>query len=423
MKQMRTVPKYVFRIGLINIVFTIISILGVGWFYSYPDIIESEIVLTSTPPPINVLSKSSGYIDSIFVNEGEYIKEGQTLAVIQDNTNYHQLMKIDKFVDSCLNISNPFDYLHLNLPIFTNTGELGDVYLSLYNEFSLLVTELKNSNVISQINSINNEKELVESLNKIILDEMMLYNQENDLVQFNYKRENELYNNGIISQRQFELEKIKIIQQEEKNKQIKRRYLDNKKLINNLDKSSNQLINDRELLINKKLVDLNGAMIKYKLKFNDWIEKYMIKAPYEGFITYSLFDNEDLYVHKDDIVFTIIPSDTISNIHADCFVPARAFGKIDKGSRISIRLSAYPYQEYGSIDSYIEKISSIPILKERNNQPLYLARVHLSNPIITNYQDTIPFKNELRGIGRIITKERNIFDRLFDKIISPLKNG
>lgn len=85
--------------------------------------------------------------------------------------------------------------------------------------------------------------------------------------------------------------------------------------------------------------------------------------------------------------------------------------------RANIRLDGYPYQEYGVLPG---RVSSIALAPE---QETLLLQIDLPDSLITAYGRTIPFTQELSGNARIITEDRRILDRVFDRLLSLLKNN
>ena len=114
---------------------------------------------------------------------------------------------------------------------------------------------------------------------------------------------------------------------------------------------------------------------------------------------------------------TVIPGKGAGQVIGKAFLPALNSGKVQTGLRVNIQLDGYPYQEFGVLPGKVERIAPVP------EQETYLLEIELSDSLLTSYGRTIPFSQELSGTARIITEDRRILERVFDQMISLLKNN
>ena len=115
---------------------------------------------------------------------------------------------------------------------------------------------------------------------------------------------------------------------------------------------------------------------------------------------------------------TILPTEGVGEIIGNALLSSSGFGKVTDTSTVFIRLDAYPYKEFGSIKT---SVKSLPISPQ--NDGMYLVDLAIEseisdNKIITTSNDSIPFRQELEGIARVITQDRRILERLFDEILA-----
>src|SRR5579872_1814908 len=88
-------PSWLIRRG---ISLTGIILLGIGiaaWFFKFPDVIASKIVISSGNPPIKLVARSSLPIQLIFVHNDEAVTAGQTLCVLANSAVYGDIRKIN----------------------------------------------------------------------------------------------------------------------------------------------------------------------------------------------------------------------------------------------------------------------------------------------------------------------------------------
>jgi hypothetical protein len=113
---------------------------------------------------------------------------------------------------------------------------------------------------------------------------------------------------------------------------------------------------------------------------------------------------------------TIVPQGGVGEMIGKALLPAANNGKVDEGFEINIRLDGYPYQEFGVIKATVKSKSILP--QDGN----YLVELKMPDSLITTYGKPIPFQQEMGGTGNIITKDRRILERVFDKFLNLSKN-
>src|SRR4030042_4698575 len=82
-------------------VFMLILLLFASVFH-YPDSIKSGIVITTENPPVSLMARSTGNIQKIFVTDNQLVNSGDLLAIINNPSNFNDVMKIKKWTDSII---------------------------------------------------------------------------------------------------------------------------------------------------------------------------------------------------------------------------------------------------------------------------------------------------------------------------------
>ena len=60
-------PRWIIRAGISVILLVVIALLIGSWFFKYPDVITSQITLTTENPSASLKAKSSGKITDLFI--------------------------------------------------------------------------------------------------------------------------------------------------------------------------------------------------------------------------------------------------------------------------------------------------------------------------------------------------------------------
>jgi len=81
---MNRIPPAILRYGITVLLVIIATLLIVSAFFSYPDSIDTEFVLTTQTPPAYVIAKTSGRIEDIYVHNKQSVHRGNILGIIEN---------------------------------------------------------------------------------------------------------------------------------------------------------------------------------------------------------------------------------------------------------------------------------------------------------------------------------------------------
>ena len=141
-----------------------------------------------------------------------------------------------------------------------------------------------------------------------------------------------------------------------------------------------------------------------------WEQAFLLISPIEGTVTFNSVWTNHQFVTTGDKVLAVIPKQ-LGALVGKVQLPAEFSGKIRIGQRVNIKLTGYPYMEYGTLQGMVETISLVP---ENNN---YTIDISFPVGLKTNTGKILNFTGELSGQAEIITDDRSLFER----ILSPLR--
>ena len=122
---MGQVPSWIVRWG-ITVLFAVVLTLVVGsFFFRYPDVIEAEMTLTSRNPVTEVVARSSGKVSRLYVSNGQEVKEGLPLAVIENTAVTEDVFRLKKLLARYAEEPERFGYYLLQ-----DVWQLGDIQSS-----------------------------------------------------------------------------------------------------------------------------------------------------------------------------------------------------------------------------------------------------------------------------------------------------
>src|SRR5579859_606253 len=88
-------PSWLIRRGISLTGVILLSIVIAAWFFKFPDVIPSKIVISSGNPPVKLVARSSLPIQLIFVHNDQQVTAGQPLCVLANPAVYGDIRKIN----------------------------------------------------------------------------------------------------------------------------------------------------------------------------------------------------------------------------------------------------------------------------------------------------------------------------------------
>ena len=133
-------------------------------------------------------------------------------------------------------------------------------------------------------------------------------------------------------------------------------------------------------------------------------------SPVSGTVTFTKYWSENQSVGRDEPVLTIVPTDQC-NFIGRIFLKMQRSGKVEIGQWVNIKLSSYPYLEYGMVRGKIKTKSLV------TSGDTYVIEIELPYGLKTLYNRQLDFTQNMQGTAEIITKDM----RLLQKIIDPFR--
>ena len=400
------VPHWMIRWGTVLIFVIIFMLFFVSWFIKYPDVVNTEIVITTNIPPEKIVSKSSGRIEAILVKDKSIVAKNSTLAIIENTANYKDVFLLKKIVDQ-YDINNPEKAFPFDLLKNTQLGEIESAFAVFQKDYQaeqlnkdLQPFAVENRAQVSEKVQIKERLEILQQ--QKVINESELQLQKNEISRFET-----LFNKGIISAQEMEAKKLGYLQAQKSYKslltsisQLKSSLIDNSKL------SRNSQISGTKEEVN---LGRNMAQSFYQLKkvIKDWEMAYTLKSSVSGVVTFLQVWTENQTINVGDNVFSIIP-DTKNGFVGKVKAPALNSGKIKVGQVVNIRLANFPDREFGVLKGKIRNISLVPD-KDGNFESLGFVKINQlkdneSGTIMGVSEHSTAFLKHLEKLGLILGK-------------------
>lgn len=404
-------PGWLVRWG-ISVFVGIIAVLIIGSsLFMYPQIIEAPITVTTEQPPVWVIAKSSGKIDSIYVVNKELVSNGQIIAVIHNTAKVQDVLYLKELLEK-----TPIE----NIKIIQKELQLGE----LQDSYSQLVKALQEYEVFEEERIYDlREKAAYEEIKnqKMYLNQLLvqnnLYKESYYISQNRCSSDSILYEMKALSAKEYEQS---LMQKNEDKTRCNQSNLDIINISIHL-AQLNRTIKEYTAEEKREQTGFQTTIMRLSNQLKSsillWEQTYLLRAPVTGLVNYSGFWSKHQYINAGEQSFAIIPHSP-GNIIGKCKVPVSGIGKIMPQQEVNIKLDGFPYMEFGTIRGVVENISLIPLRIEQPLKVEYINWVEICiNDLSTTYGKTIPFTGELTGIAEITTKEMSLLEHL----LSPLK--
>lgn len=404
---MGQMPRKIIRWGNVAIFIIFLICLVLSWVVRYPDRIPAPVEITTVNPPVVMVSKITGRIADLYVNDKNEVKKDQILAVMETAADISEIRRLRETIDT---LSQPEKAAPGSLPEFRGLGEIQEfwstfiVNLSDYNNYIL------NDFYGNKIRSLNDEINGIRGyLGKLSIKEK-LYSENRTLGSRKYSRDSLLRTNGVYSESDLESSKQALLKINIDLQQV--RLDQSEKSIELAERM--QLLQDYKIKRveekEKYLTLLREAFQNLRARLAIWENTYLLISPVDGVVTFTRFWSRNQTVGRDEPVLTIIPynpGEYIGRIN----LKMNRSGKVKKDQVVNIKFSGYPYLEYGMVKGIIRSKSLV------TSGDAYILEVYLPNGLITLYGKKLEFTQNMQGTAEIITDDL----RLLQKILNPFR--
>ncbi len=404
-------PGWILYWGMVMILIVTAGLLALSWMVKYPDVIPARITLTTENPPVRVVGRADGKIAELFVADGAVVEAGQEIITLDNNAEKKSIEQLEKFLKNISQQNIPLD--KINPPTNLELGDLESDYANFVRQWSAYRFDLEGATVDKKATIIQRQIEQVQSLNEALRQQENTLREMMAVAEKKRMRQQDLLTDGSVS--------VESVEAAEEAYLIARGNLESlqNQLISNNIKIEELQLTVLDFKEGKKNTDydqslgVNEGLAGLKEAIKAWKRKFIITAPIAGKIATTRILAAQQFVKENEIILTIVPASTEEKLIGRALLPRRGAGKITSGMPVNIRLDGFPYQEFGAVKATVAQVSLVP---EVDGQ--YLVMVDMPKTMVTTYNKLIPFQQEMQGTANIITEERRIITRIFDKVLS-----
>lgn len=408
-----TPPAWLIRWGTTIVFFVVIGIIAVSWFVKYPDIIQSQIMITTPNLPTGVVTRSSGYLSKLLVEDGEMVKAGQQLVIMESNEKMEDVLELEAELKNIQDKSSRITRLQpdRNWKLGKFQGGLSRL-MQIQKEYKMTLSKRFDLRKIEQL-----ERQIgqTESLKKELLKRKKNQKKVLILATEEYEINKKEYNLKLISLKDFNQKEAAYLQQKQSYDDLKSQIINFDIQIANIESQIAETEGNTETQNSNKIILVEESVNELLSAIDTWKKQYILEAPISGKVSLTIFAEERQLFETGKEVMTIVPTKK-SRMQGIAKLPIAGSGKVEIGQNVNVKLAGFPYHEYGIVRGKVENMSAIP--REGN----YDIIVSLPKGLKTSYNKDLRFQQQMEGVAEIITKERRLIERIFEQLISVFKN-
>lgn len=401
-------PRKILRWGTTVMFSIFVLFILFAWLIRYPDTIPAPVEITTENPPVTLVSKITGRIKHLNISDKGKVSKGQVLAVMQTAATINEIEKLRKFTDTVTRVNA------LSIESVSEMAELGEVQIY-YGTFRKALLEyqnfIKNDLYGNKISSSREKLSQIAIYLKGLRQSEKLYSENLVLDSIRHQRSLSLFKADTV---------IPAGELDKSEQTFLKQKIDFNSIRNEISAKIIDQTNEEELLkeyslkkteeMEKLYSSLNESFGNLKAQVKIWENDYLLISPIGGIVTFTKFWSENQSVNKDEPVLAIVP-DNPGKYIGRIYLKMQRSGKVKPGQDVNIKLSSYPYLEYGMLKGKIKTKSLVPA------GDTYVIEIELPSGLTTLYNRKLEFNQNMQGTAEIITE--NI--RLLQKIVNPFR--
>jgi len=404
------VPSWLVRWGITCIAGTLLVMLAVGSFVRYPEMVRGRAVLTTHRPPVRLVSRVGGEVKYLFVADGERVRAGALLAVLNNPADHRDVLRLARHLDGEGGA----------LPGLS----LGDVQPA-YAEYVRSVSDLHSFEAgryyHDKAAALGSEAEVQRRLGRTLEQEHALRQAELRIADRERARSRELAARGLLSPAEVE--------------RAEEAYLQKQRMVG---EGNNQILNSELQTTQRRaaLLDLEQTRAEELRRFQvaartatanlraeiaEWEQAYLLTAPSAGRVSFFKPLSQNQFIAANETVLAVVPDGgaVIGRVQ----VRESTAGRVRVGQRVILSLDAFPPGEFGTLQARVQSVSLLAFREDGKDDPVYLVDLALPGGMVTTYGKTIPFRPEMPADARVVTAERSLIGRVFNHFRELVDGG
>ena len=410
---MSGIPGSFLKWGLFIFFAIILILIGGSYFIKNPEVVTVPVVITTQNPPVALVAKTGGEIEKLFVTEGSVITKDEVVALIGNTCDYEDVKKLNLFLSV---LDDKSDWIEIvktqQPPPDLSLGEIQSNYSGFQKEWKQMKDYLEQGYIPDKFTLL--EKQIVKKTeyNKELVKQEKFLTEDLALSKSSFNRDSTLFRKDSysISAKEYDKSRQAYIQKLYSFSVFSASLKSNEADFLRMKETRLDLQVQYEKEVKQYILTMEESFQLLRSSISQWEERYSIVSPVAGRVTLNRFRTENHIIKAGETLATVIPNGP-ADIVARAIIPISGFGRIEIGQTVNIKLSGFPYMQYGVLKGRIYSLSQVP------GEGGFSADIELTGGMTSTYSEKIRFIHEMDGTADIVTKDI----RLINRFINPLK--
>lgn len=414
---MGQIPPKILRWGITVIAVLLIGLFAGSCFFKYPDTLTADITVTTTTPPVELYTMSTGKLEYVNAKSLQHVEAGDILAVVESTADYRDVEYTDRTVcqwsEGDLSEEQLFRQLHKQR---LSLGDIQPAFASFVNALSNHIHHCKENYYPSKMDIRSRLGQQRSNMNKERGSEFAIHRQQADIAVKMYLRDSALFAMKLISEEEFNNAENNYLQSRQTavndanaQSQIKMEQLQDQDAMIDL---KQQYWNEKaqtEMELASSHEQLSNAIKQYE-------RNYVLRTPIAGMVNMMGQWKTHQFVESGTLMVIVMPDGKLVSI-GRARLPAAGAGKVKVGQQVKVRLSNFPDTEYGYVKGIVTAVSDIPD-KDSN----YFLEISFPEGLSTNYGKILPPLKQMVGSAEIIVKDKRLIENILEPIGKVLRD-
>lgn len=404
-------PSRIWHRGILLVLVIFISLMVIAYFVRYPDVIEMPVYINDAQPAIEVKTSVGEELELLLVDNEQMVEKGQSVAIFKSGASFEHMQKLEQHLKQ-LATSDFFteadELLSKNWNLGTMQGDWG--------RLQMLLKKMKDQQQFNhgfqRAQTLKEEQRLVEELNNSLERQIDKLDQEVQLAESNYKDFQKLHKDGAASKIEMESAKTIWLSRQRQLESNKAAIIQNNLIIKEKDGLILQLLQSEEEDQAENYRNIRSAISNLESLLDQWKTAYVVQAPVAGKVNFSQVINAGQFMEAGSTLFSISSGNSSGQLSAIGKLAGPGAGKVKTSLPVFIRLTGFPYKEFGEVEGKVEQIGLVPA--SENGVAYYQVDISLTDGLETNFGQKIKFRHELPGVARVITADKSLIQRFFE---------
>lgn len=406
-------PHWLVRFGITGFFAVLALVLLSAWVISYPEAIEAPIRLTAVNAPVTLQARISGKLVRLLAENNSQAEQGQVLAWLQSTADHRQVLDLSEDIDTLqawLSAGEFGSIRAFSLPGYSRLGELQGSFQSFEASWRELRSFLEGGIYLRQREMLGRELALMRRQLELLGEQKQIQEQDYERAQTEFEGQQRLADQGLVAPIEIARAESELAARRLPLQQTESAILSNE---------SSQAAKQTEIMeMERRIAEQQSvfaqALAGLRSAVDAWTADYLLMAPLDGRVIHAGIIQEGQSLQAGENVLYVRPEDT--DYFGQLEIGQESVGKIRPGQTVLVRLSGYPYHEYGSLEGRIDYLSEFPM-----GEGVFLGKVSFPDGFVTSYGRPVQPRGGMSGQAEIITEPMRLIERVYNNMTRELR--